>query len=73
MITNKINITSAILFPEDLKSSLESKMIAKFGDYPFVYSVDESIVAGLKIQFNDTEYRYDLAGEITHIEAELFS
>jgi F0F1-type ATP synthase delta subunit len=66
-----IKIVSAIQFPEELKSTLESKLVAKIGNYPFEYSVDSSLIAGLKIQFNDTQYKYDLASEINHIQAEL--
>ena len=68
---NTITITSAVEFPIDLKATLESKLIVRFGQYPFVYQIDNSILAGLTARLGDTEITLDLKSEIEHIQSEL--
>ncbi len=66
-----IIITSAVVFPDDLKSQLESKLRVKIGDFPFVYEVDSSLIAGLQVSYGDTELHYDLKSEIEYLTNEL--
>jgi F0F1-type ATP synthase delta subunit len=68
---SQIIITTAAPVPQELKPQLESKLVAKIGNYPFVYDIDESLIAGLQVSFGDTEYHYDLKSEIEYLTNEL--
>jgi F0F1-type ATP synthase delta subunit len=66
-----IIITTVTPVSQDLKQILESKLKAKIGDYPFVYTLDESLIAGLQVSFEDQEYHYDLKSEIEYLSNKL--
>ena len=72
MTKSPIKIVSAIDIESSLKTSLESKLQAKYGtDCTFEYKIDTSILAGLIVQVDDMEYHYDLRDQIDFILLEL--
>jgi F0F1-type ATP synthase delta subunit len=70
-MSQSIIITSAVEIPSELKSTLEQKLSIKIGKFPFEYKIDSTLVAGIVVNFGDTEYRYDLKSEIEYIQNQL--
>jgi F0F1-type ATP synthase delta subunit len=74
MKNNIVFVISAAVIPDSLKSTLETKLLVKFGsDITFEYIIDTHILAGIKIKFHDIEYHYDLFNQIKHIETEILN
>jgi F0F1-type ATP synthase delta subunit len=67
MNDSKIIVTSSIEISTELKSHLEFKLKHKFGNHEIEYIVDESLIVGLTIRYDDTELSYDLNSQIQNI------
>jgi F0F1-type ATP synthase delta subunit len=73
MLIKDITVITATVFDETLKSILEAKLVAKFGEYPVSYQTDSSLIVGMKIIFADHEYRYDLGSQLSFIMSSIKS
>ena len=71
-MSDQIIVTSSVEISPENKSTLEQKLKTKIGDYPIVYKVDSSLIAGFTVNFGDTQYNYDLHSEIKNVENNLF-
>lgn len=69
--SKEITIISSLELTAGEKKELESTLKAKWGEHPFVYTVDSVILSGLIVKFEDKIIDMSGRGKLTDLAQEL--